>query len=69
MKALQMYMTSFTKNIIQNNRYHNMSRAKKNKSQEIKRTDGRKNNKRLAPQLYCNLYYLLLQDISYNHFQ
>jgi hypothetical protein len=26
-----------------------MSRAKKNKSQEIKRTDGRKNNKRLEP--------------------
>jgi hypothetical protein len=26
-----------------------MSRAKKNRSTEIKRTDGRKNNKRLAP--------------------
>lgn len=26
-----------------------MSRAKKNRSQEIKRTDGRKNNKRLEP--------------------
>mgnify|MGYP003680933845 CR=1 FL=1 len=28
-----------------------MARAKKNKSQEIKPTDGRKHNKRLAPSL------------------